>query len=304
MMKIAITGATGFIGSKLARTALSRGISVVALVRDVTRCSVPRSKSLEILPWHLGQPLPKLRDVQAVFHLAAVIPNDLSDPGAAPLCFQNNTISALQLATDAAQQRIGHIIHFSSGQVYTRSQVPAHEDSPAYPVERATYYLASKLAGELCLAAAARAGTVVATILRLGSVYGPGMHPRGMLPTFIANLVRNTPVIIDQGGVYTADFIHVDDVVELALKMIEAPFDGLLNVGSGAGRSSLEAAVILAEALGADPALITVRGVAKNAGFAPLSILRARKLFDFNPMQLEAGIAKWKASGQLANSFR
>lgn len=302
--RLAVTGASGFIGSRLVEVALDRGFEVIALCRNPASLPASGRQGLEVMAWQFGEALPGITGSDALCHLAAVIPGDFNDPNEAAACFETNALGALNLASQAADQGVGRFIYFSSGQVYAAGQRLASEDAPVYPASRATYYLTSKLAGELCVQALSRSKGIAVTVLRLASVYGAGMHGRGLLPNLIRRLSLGEPVTIQDGGSYSVDFVHVDDVVALTLDAIERGAVGVYNVGTGEARTSLEAAGIVADAVGAYRGLIAVEGSAAPHGFAALDIAKAKRELDFRPGRLEDGIAAWRKSGQLTNFSR
>ncbi|MCZ4093981.1 NAD-dependent epimerase/dehydratase family protein [Sinorhizobium psoraleae] len=303
-MQLVVTGATGFIASRLIGQALSKGYQVTALARDPDRVA-SKSSRLQIEKWSIGDPLPAVMKADAILHLAAYIPADLTDAHQAAKCFEVNTNGALRVAMDAASQGVKRFVFFGSGQVYTPALVPASETSPAFPVDRASYYLASKLSAEICLLAFGTANALPVTVLRLASVYGPGMHGSGMVPTFIRALGSGRSVVIRDGGRYRVDLVFVDDVVSLALEAVEKEKAGVFNAGSGYGCTSLEAAQIVADILGADPNLVNVdgeRGNGSTTGFATLNVAKAAEQLGYSPRAFREGIEAWKAETGLADS--
>lgn len=297
--KLAVTGANGFIGSRLIEIALDRGIEIVALVRNPSTMPQPERSGLTVLQWQLGEAAPDITGCDALFHLAGYIPQNYNAPEEAEQCFQANALGAMTLATQAADQGVAKFVYFSSGQIYSGSQAAAKENAPTYPLERATYYLASKLAGELCVQALGRSKEMKVTVLRLASVYGAGMHDRGMVPNFIRNLSQGRQVIVQDGGSYTADLVFVDDIVELALRSIETGAIGIFNAGTGQARTSLDVAGAVADAVGADRKLVVVEGVAGRHGFAALDIAKPASELAYRPKSLEEGLAAWRDSGQM-----
>ncbi|OAP39792.1 nucleoside-diphosphate sugar epimerase [Sinorhizobium glycinis] len=302
--ELVVTGATGFIGTRLIEQALARGYAVTALARHPDRIAARNDARLRIEEWSIGAPLPSLSQADALLHLAAYIPADLSDPRQAARCFEINTNGALDVAIDAASQGVRRFIYFGSGQVYTPAPEPASETSPTFPVSRASYYLASKLSAEICLLAFGKVKAMPVTVFRLASVYGPGMHGNGMVTAFIGALARGHSVIIRDGGAYRADLVYVDDVASMALGTVAGESEGVFNAGSGHACTSLEAAHIIAEVIGADPSLIKVEGEGGGAaagGFAALDVAKAVEQLAYTPRAFRQGIEAWKAETGFAD---
>ncbi|MQW09029.1 NAD-dependent epimerase/dehydratase family protein, partial [Sinorhizobium meliloti] len=292
-MRLAVTGATGFIGARLIDRALSGGYEVTALARDPERVAAGRGSGLRVERWSVGDPLPPLGRTDAVLHLAAYIPADLSDARQAARCFEINTNGAIQVAMEAASQGVKRFVLFGSAQVYAPGTGPASEASPAFPVHRASYYLASKLAAEICLLALGKSNAMPVTVLRLASVYGPGMHDTGMVPVFVQTLGNGRSLIIQDGGRYSVDLVYVDDVVTLALQAAERAEGGVFNAGSGRASTSLEAAQIVADAVGAERQLIAVERGSTDAapsGFRALDVSKAANELNYAPLSFREGI--------------
>ncbi|PND20134.1 nucleoside-diphosphate sugar epimerase [Ensifer sp. MMN_5] len=297
-MRLAVTGATGFIGSRLIDRALSRGYEITVLARDPERVAARTGSGLRIERWSVGDPLPPLGRIDAVVHLAAYIPADLSDARQAARCFEINTNGAIQVAMEAAAQGVNRFVLFGSAQVYAPGTGPASEASPAFPVHRASYYLASKLAAEICLLALGKSNAMPVTVLRLASVYGPGMHDTGMVPTFVRTLGNGRSLVIQDGGQYSVDLVYVDDVVTLALEAAERAEGGVFNAGSGRASTSLEAAQIVADAVGAQRQLIAVESASTDApprGFRALDVSKAANELNYAPLSFREGIEAWKS---------
>lgn len=293
MTRLVVTGATGFIGGRIVNAALERDYEVIALARNLSAMPHKPMQKLQVKRWQVGEALPEVRGADVLLHLAAHVPADFGDPRQAAICFETNSIGAMELVGQAADQGIQKFMHFSSGQIYATEEKCASESSLVYPVHRATYYLASKLAGELCVQSIARRRKLDVAVFRLASIYGPGMHSKGMIPNFIRRLSAGEVVTLKDGGTYHVDFAYIDDVIDITFKALEANATGIFNVGSGVASTSLDAARIVADVLGADPDLIQVEGEATENGFAALDVAKARETFDFQPKGLKEGISIW-----------
>ncbi|ACP22646.1 nucleoside-diphosphate-sugar epimerase (plasmid) [Sinorhizobium fredii NGR234] len=294
--QLVVTGATGFVGARVIEHALARGYAVAALVRDPERVAARNDSRLRLERWSVGSPLPVVGQADALLHLAAYVPADFSDAREAARCFEINTNGALQVAMEAASQGVKRLVFFGSAQVYAPDAGPASETSATFP-HRASYYLASKLSAEICLIAFGKANAMPVTVLRLASVYGPGMHATGMVPAFLRTLLGGRSLIIADGGQYSVDLVYVDDVVTLALGAVEKSVDGVFNAGSGRSCTSLEAALTVADVVGADRFLVGVEAGGSDAaarGFRALEVAKAAKLLDYRPRSFREGIEAWK----------
>lgn len=307
--KVLVTGAAGFIGRHLATALVAQGHEVVAHVRSRDLpASLADSRLVTITRATETHPLPTandLADVDVVCHVAAFVPEKFSDSHAADSCLRINALDTLRLAESACVARVRRFIHFSSGQIYRYSSTPVAEDAPTFPAARATYYLGSKLLAELYVEHLRLEHGLPATIWRVGSCYGPGMKG-GVVGHFIELARRGETIEIHSPA--TADFVHVDDVVNLTLTAIDATPPtpampdpngetcGPFNVGSGQPRTlhDLAAAVKAAFPDRLVPIVDRTEAAPKAAlpAFAPLAIERAQRVWGYRPRSLEAGIAQ------------
>jgi nucleoside-diphosphate-sugar epimerase len=166
-MNILVTGATGKVGSRLAKRLAQRGDRVRALVRDTKRAADLQKAGIELAVGDLLDPgslAAAVRGVDAVVHCAAFF------RGATPeQAHAVNDLGTQQIANAALTASVKRFIFTSTGLVYgpTGGHLAQEDDlcapSAAYPV--------SKLAAERFLLALE--GLDV-RVLRLPFVYGDG----------------------------------------------------------------------------------------------------------------------------------
>ncbi|MDC0672110.1 NAD-dependent epimerase/dehydratase family protein [Nannocystis radixulma] len=166
-MKILVTGATGKVGSRLARRLADRGHHVRALVRDPGRADALRGRDVDIVRGDLldvASLAAAVRGVDAVVHCAAFF------RGATPeQAHAVNDVGTQHLASAARGASVKRFVFTSTGLVYgaTGGRL-AREDDPCTP---APGYPASKLAAERALFAI---DGIDVRVLRLPFVYGDG----------------------------------------------------------------------------------------------------------------------------------
>ncbi len=166
-MKILVTGATGKVGSRLAKRLAQRGDHVRALVRDPARAADLRENGIELAEGDLLKAdslAAALRGVDVVVHCAAFF------RGATPeQAHAVNDLGTQHLANAARAASVKRFIFTSTGLVYgPTGGRAAREDDPCVPIDG---YPASKLAAERFLLA--MEGLDV-RVLRLPFVYGDG----------------------------------------------------------------------------------------------------------------------------------
>jgi nucleoside-diphosphate-sugar epimerase len=166
-MKILVTGATGKVGSRLAKRLAQRGDQVRALVRDPARAAGLREDGIELVEGDLlevASLAAAVRGVDAVVHCAAFF------RGATPeQAHAVNDLGSQHLAGAARTASVKRFVFTSTGLVYgPKGGGLAREDDPCAPTDG---YPASKLAAERFLLA--MEGLDV-RVLRLPFVYGDG----------------------------------------------------------------------------------------------------------------------------------
>jgi nucleoside-diphosphate-sugar epimerase len=166
-MKILVTGATGKVGSRLAKRLVERGDPVRALVRDRARAADLSAARVELVEGDLLEAdslAAAVRGVDAVVHCAAFF------RGATPEQAQAvNDLGTQHLAIAARAAGVKRFVFTSTGLVYgSNGGRLAGEDDACTPTAA---YPVSKLAAERFLLALEG---LDARVLRLPFVYGDG----------------------------------------------------------------------------------------------------------------------------------
>ncbi|HTK28983.1 MAG TPA: NAD(P)-dependent oxidoreductase [Vicinamibacterales bacterium] len=216
-MKIAVTGASGFIGRHVVRTLAARGDQVTAIVR-------PRSPSLATLTAPPGGMLCQasltpgdletaFSGADAVVHLAGVISSSRRGDYAAV------NAEGTRAAAEAARAAGARFVYVSSLAAAGPAPAAAPRDERDPPAPINSYGL-TKLAGERAVEAV---GGLQWTILRPGVVYGDGDH--ALTPLFAMTRLPIMPVVGGAGTAYT--FVHIDDMVRAVVAAIDRAAAGL-----------------------------------------------------------------------------
>lgn len=207
-LKIALTGATGFVGRAVVSALMAKSCQVSALVRDPARAEMNsnvRQVRGDLQNRAALEDLTKNADV--VIHIAGVIGalsrNDF---------FAANEQGSLAVAEAAARNGVKRFVHISS--------LAAREPE-------LSMYGASKRAGEVAVEKFSTQMSVL--VLRPPAVYGPG--DRGTLP-LLRSLTQSIAVI---PGTSTARFslIYVDDLARIIVEAAEATRTGRVELDDG-----------------------------------------------------------------------
>jgi nucleoside-diphosphate-sugar epimerase len=236
---VAITGASGYLGSAL-REALHRQGADVLLVSRRPLAARRGERVLQADP-RAGECWRHIVEFAGViFHLASntSVYTAAADPAGSleatvlPIC---HLVAA---SRDAG--RTPRVIFASTATVYGLTvRLPVSEQAPPDPM---TTYDQHKLFAERELALAASAGTLAPVSFRLSNVYGPspgssGAGDRGILNKVLARALRGEEIHVFGGGRYVRDYVFVDDVIEglLAGGMIAETHARTFNLSSGSG---------------------------------------------------------------------
>lgn len=214
--RVLITGATGFLGSRLV-SALSRcGADVVALVRDVNSVSENLRRQTRLVHGDLCDPASvaaAMSGVELVYHCAAVTANNT------PWTMHNevNVHGTEAILREALRAGVGRVVHISSVVVYGLEGFGRNgyldESMPyAQKPDKWAYYLRSKLEADKIAARYSVETDLPVTILRLGILYGPGGRGVGR------GLMQFGPVRLTIGtGRNSLPFTYVGNAVDCLL---------------------------------------------------------------------------------------
>ncbi|MBV9231110.1 MAG: NAD-dependent epimerase/dehydratase family protein, partial [Chloroflexi bacterium] len=178
-----------------------------------------------------GELVPLFKDVEVVFHLAAMagLMRSWSDFDLYMTCNMGVTQRLLEAAR---LNGVRHFIHGSTSSVYGRF-ADGGEESPLEPVSP---YGVTKLGAEhLCRAYASNFGLPL-TILRFFSVYGPRQRPDMAYNIFIRALLYDEPILIYGDGEQSRSNTFVADCVQgilLAFEKREQSVGEIFNLGGG-----------------------------------------------------------------------
>jgi UDP-glucose 4-epimerase len=298
---VLVTGAGGFLGRRLVPALCGAGWDVLGVSRP-GRAMIPEIRTIELDLEEQAEVggFEKLDafvpHLDAVCHLAAFIPPRQDDAQHASRCLRMNALLTLQLARWATGKGC-RFLYTSTANMYNRSgmqpEPPANERESIYPSARACFYFASKLAGELFVEHVRRTLGLSAVILRIASVFGPGMPEKCGAARFLAAAAAGG-VLDVWGGKARQDWVHVDDVVTAIVAALHSGDQGVYNVASGESHTVLEFAQLAAEVYSDTRPTIQVLPVEppEDLGFRPLSIEKAQQAWGFFPRRLEESI-RW-----------
>jgi len=257
--KSLVTGAAGFIGSRVCTHLLGEGHDVVGVdgftdsydpgEKLARAAALTRESRFTLVSGHLAElPLDEVLDgVEVVYHLAGRAGVRASFALESRYRRDNVVSTALLLAASRREPSVRRLVYASSSSVYGNAPVPFREDGNTFPMSP---YGWSKLDAErLCLAAD---GSDLETVaLRYFTVYGPRQRPDMAFNRLIAMALRGEPFEVYGDGEQTRDFTFVADAVAGTVAASERGRPGAAyNLGGGSRRSMNSVLETLSSLLG------------------------------------------------------
>ena len=233
-MKILVTGAAGFIGSRLSERLLERGDQVIGLdnLNDYYDVALKEARLARLLPranfeFHRLDIVDRAAldnlfaaaKPQRVMHLAAQagVRYSLTNPHA---YIDANITGFLNVIEACRALPVEHLVYASTSSVYganTNMPFSVH-DNVDHPV---SLYAATKKANELMAHTYSHLYGLPTTGLRFFTVYGPWGRPDMSLFLFTRKILAGEPIDVFNFGHHRRDFTYVDDIVEGVMRCID-----------------------------------------------------------------------------------
>jgi NAD dependent epimerase/dehydratase len=264
--KVLVTGADGFIGSHLVEALVDEGSSVRAFVYYNSFGSwgwlesIPKSKlgGIEVFPGDIRDPNGvrlAMKDVDAVFHLAALIaiPFSYHSPDSYVDTNIKGTLNVLQAARDEGRARV---LATSTSEVYgTARYVPIDEK---HPYQGQSPYSATKIGADRLAESFYRSFGTPVTIVRPFNTYGPRQSARAVIPTIVTQLLAGIAEIKLGSLSPTRDFNYVADTVSgfIAIAKSDRTVGEEINIASGRETSIGDLAAELARQINPDARIV------------------------------------------------
>ena len=254
-MRILITGAAGFIGSKLMFELAARGDEVIGIdninnyydVRlkygRLSECGIELHSDTEVLDWPFGVAINSVKFKNCVFirlgiddkasldslfrsyqfdkviNLAAQAGGhySISNPYS---YLQSNFVGFLNILECCRYYGVQHLVFASSSSVYgLNSKTPYSEDDKVdTPV---SLYAASKKSNELMAHSYSKLYGFAVTGLRYFTVYGPWGRPDMAPMLFTKAILGGEPIKVFNNDNLKRDFTYIDDIVEGTIRVLD-----------------------------------------------------------------------------------
>ena len=233
-MKILVTGASGFIGSHLCETLLSKGYKVKAFVRYTSKQNIGwlkdiNKKNLEIVFGDIvdfDSVKNAVEGCDYIFNLAASIsvPYSFKNP---QTFIDTNIIGGLNILRTSIifKKKIKKIIQISSSEVYGNNLFKTKKILKEDTVTIAeSPYAATKISSDNIAISMHQSSEIPVIVARPFNTFGPRQSLRAVIPTLITQFLslnqNNNDVII--GNLKTSrDFVYVQDTVDGLVSLLK-----------------------------------------------------------------------------------
>jgi UDP-glucuronate 4-epimerase len=314
-MKTLVTGAAGFIGSRLARRLLDRGDAVVGIDNfDPYYAREHKDRHLrDLLPDRRFafieadlRDAGKILDIytthrpDGVAHMAAMAAVRYSMHH--PLIYGSVNVQGTMHLLDAVRQTrpAANCVIASTGSVYgTSTPVPFPEtaaaDRPLAP------YPASKRAMELMAHCYHHLWQMPTSIVRFFNVYGPHGRPDMMPWQWTLDILAGKPLTLYNAGRIRRDWTYIDDIVTgLTLALDKPAMDTgkpgyeILNLGCANPVENLRFVEVLESLLGKKAQIIDTPTPPTEPMITYADITKARRVLGYEPkVQVEEGLRRF-----------
>lgn len=268
-MKIAVTGASGFVGRSVAENLIEKGVEVIPISRKSTDYSVDSLTQI-------------LQGVKKVIHLAAVRGGD-----GAMVDYHDNERITENLLRAMAEAGTEQIIYASSRMVYSGEEnIPWKETD--IPAPNSLYGI-SKMEGENLCSYYSRKYGFNSTAIRIAQVMGTGDKVRNMMSVFLEKAARGEQLKVIGASKAKRQYIYVKDLAEvigrIALAGGQAPGSAgqdVINAGMEQAYTNLEIAQAFSDVFGLPapeyddskpetitPSIMDVGRMVERTGFHP-----------------------------------
>jgi dihydroflavonol-4-reductase len=314
-MTTLVTGASGFVGSAVARALAARGHNLRLLTRPSSDRRNLSGLDAEVVTGDLTDPDSLRRAAGGchyVVHVAADYRIWVPDPDAMLRANVDGALAMVRAAADAGAERIVHCSSVAAlGQV--GDGTPADEATPINDADFVGIYKRSKYLAEKAVLDLARRDSLALVVVNPSSPVGP----RDIKPTPTGKMILDAaagrmPFYIDTG----LNIVHVDDVAEGHVLALEKGRVGERYILGGENMLLKEILGLVAEVVHRRPPSIelpealtwpvafAMEKLAKVTGIAPLMtrdhLKMARKKMFFSSAKAEAELGYNSRGARLA----
>jgi len=207
MESVLVTGATGFIGSRLVQKLIEKNYKVTTLVRPGKKVSAETDEikgDLTDSNLEFGE-----RSFDVVFHLASHTPLEKNTK-----ILQKVNLEGTKNLFNAVKDKTKSIIYISGLGVYGSPETTINE---SHPYDPDTSFVKIRLEAQRFLEKQCKENKIDFAVVHFGDVYGS----KGWFYEMLVKRLQNKSFRIPGGGKYFKGFVNVDDAVGSTIAVYE-----------------------------------------------------------------------------------
>jgi UDP-glucose 4-epimerase len=242
-MKMFITACSGFIGRHIAQSALAQGQEVSGI--DIEDCPVDGVEFVKGDILDQKKVSEAIKGADVVIHLAAkpmtAFDKDLRK------CYDVNVNGFMNVIEAAREEGCEKFTYASSSAVYENSDCFSEATVIDYRKLK-SHYAKSKLMNEMVADSYSSKYGLKTIGFRFFNAYGPGDDPqKNIVNLFIENKRRHEKLKIYGDGKQARDFVYVDDITNIVLRLLNKGTYSIYNIGTGISTTYEEIANLIDE---------------------------------------------------------
>jgi UDP-glucuronate 4-epimerase len=307
-MKVLVTGAAGFVGSRLSKSLLDRGEAVVGLdnlndyypiehklrhLRDISQNKNFAFVKGDLRDAQFLKDLLQEHKPQAIAHLGGMAAVRYSIVH--PLIYgEVNVQGSLNLLDAARMIGTPNCVLASTSSVYgSTTPMPFKEDAPAdRPLAP---YPASKRAMEILAYSHHALFGLPVTCVRFFNVYGPHGRPDMMPWQWSIAITNGEPITLFNAGKMKRDWTYIDDIVAGFVAALDKPHPyEIVNLGCGNPVENLRFVQIIEKLVGRKAIVVDKPAPPSEPIVTYADVSKAKRLIGYEPkVQVEEGLDRF-----------
>ena len=242
-MKILVTGAAGFIGSKFCLELLKNKKNKVFGIDNLNNYYSTKLKKFRLkelkkninfkffkLDLKKNSEFTKIKDIKKIdilYHFAAQagVRYTLSDP---KRYFDDNIKVFFNILNFVKEKKIRKLFFSSSSSIYgDQKKYPLDEDSK---LNEKNFYGFSKKINEYSAKTFSKIYNVEVVALRFFTVFGEWGRPDMLIFKYLKSNLKNRKFYLNENGNHYRDFTYIDDVIQMLLRIKKLKLNKKFNV--------------------------------------------------------------------------
>jgi CDP-glucose 4,6-dehydratase len=246
LVRILVTGASGFVGGHLSKHLLDRGNSIVSIAHDSVRVNTSALLGIEDkIDWAHGditnydfvKRVVADYEVEQIYHLAALPIVRVAHRTTIPI-FEANVMGSVALFEAAKEQHLSgypmSVLYVATDKVYGDAGPRPYKEED--PLNGLGIYESSKACSDLLARAYHHNFGIRIVVARPCNIFGTADLNSRLIPNSIRRCLLGLSPVIYEGNSYVREFVYTTDACEAMISLMEHVNDfagSAFNIGSG-----------------------------------------------------------------------